>query len=84
MPSPSPADLPDSGIEPRSPTLQGDSLPSEPPGNQHLVLFTYLFFGCAACQILVPQPLIEPTSPALEVWGLNHWTIKEVPRSSEF
>ena len=25
-------DLPDLGIEPRSPTLQADSLPSEPPG----------------------------------------------------
>ena len=25
-------DLPDSGIKPRSPTLQADSLPSEPPG----------------------------------------------------
>ena len=25
-------DLPDLGIEPRPPTLQADSLPSEPPG----------------------------------------------------
>ena len=24
--------IPDPGIEPRSPTLQADSLPSEPPG----------------------------------------------------
>ena len=29
---PSPGDLPDPGIEPRSPTLQADTLPSEPPG----------------------------------------------------
>ena len=28
---PSPGDLPNSGIEPRSPALQVDSLPSEPP-----------------------------------------------------
>ena len=28
----SPGDLPDPGIEPRSPALQGDALPSEPPG----------------------------------------------------
>ena len=27
-----PGDLPDPGIKPRSPTLQADSLPSEPPG----------------------------------------------------
>ena len=33
LPFPSLGDLPDPGIEPRSPTLQADSLPSEPPGN---------------------------------------------------
>ena len=32
LPFPSPGDLPDQGIEPRSPTLQADTLPSEPPG----------------------------------------------------
>ena len=32
LPFPSPGDLPNPGIEPRSPALQADSLPSEPPG----------------------------------------------------
>ena len=32
LPFPSPGDLPDQGIEPRSPALQADTLPSEPPG----------------------------------------------------
>ena len=32
LPFPFPRDLPDPGIEPRSPTLQADSLPSEPSG----------------------------------------------------
>ena len=32
LPFPSPADLPDLGIEPGSPSLQADALPSEPPG----------------------------------------------------
>ena len=32
LPFPSPEDLPDPGIEPESPTLQADALPSEPPG----------------------------------------------------
>ena len=32
LPFPSPGDLSDSGIEPRSPSLQADALPSEPPG----------------------------------------------------
>ena len=31
LPFPSPGDLPDPGIKPRSPTLQADTLPSEPP-----------------------------------------------------
>ena len=33
MAFPSPGYLPDPGIEPRSPTLQADALPSEPPGS---------------------------------------------------
>ena len=32
LPFPSPGDLPDPGIEPRSPTLQADALTSAPPG----------------------------------------------------
>ena len=32
LPFPSPGDLPNPGIAPRSPVLQEDSLPSEPPG----------------------------------------------------
>ena len=32
LPLPSPGDLPDPGIEPRSPVLEADTLTSEPPG----------------------------------------------------
>ena len=32
LPFPSPGDLPDPGIEPGSPALQADDLPSKPPG----------------------------------------------------
>ena len=32
LPFPSPGDLSNPGIEPKSPALQADSLPSEPPG----------------------------------------------------
>ena len=42
---PPPGDLPDPGIEPRYPTLQADTLPSEPPGeptpNSFLSLTSY-------------------------------------------
>ena len=36
LPFPSPGDLPDPGIEPRSPALQADALTSEPPGKPTL------------------------------------------------
>ena len=32
LPCPPPGDLPNPGVKPRSPTLQADSLPIEPPG----------------------------------------------------
>ena len=37
LPVPSPGDLPDPGIEPRSPSLQADALTSEPPGDVYVV-----------------------------------------------
>ena len=46
-------------------------------GRVHLTLV--FIFGHVARRILVPQPGIEPTSPAVEVWILNHWPTKEVP-----
>ena len=36
QPFPSPGHLPDSGIEPGSPALQANSLPSEPPGKYNI------------------------------------------------
>ena len=36
LPFRSPGDLPDPGIEPRSPALQADSLPSESPGDPYM------------------------------------------------
>ena len=38
LPFPSLGDLPDPGIEPGSPTLQADALPSEPPGKPMVLL----------------------------------------------
>ena len=37
LPFPSPRDFPYPGIEPRSPTFQADSLPSEPPEKPYIV-----------------------------------------------
>ena len=47
LPSPSPGDIPDSGIDPRSPALQADALTSEPPGQmppaKEVINFIHLF-----------------------------------------
>ena len=45
LPFPSPGDLPDPGIEPRSPALETDALPSEPPGEP----VVYKHTGCSSC-----------------------------------
>ena len=43
LPVPSPGDLPDPGIETRSPTLQADALTSEPP-RKPVYPFIHVFF----------------------------------------
>ena len=40
---PSPGDLPNPGIKPRSPILQADSLPSELPVKDHTYMILYIF-----------------------------------------
>ena len=35
-------------------------------------------FGHKACVILAPQPRIEPKTPCIGRWSLNHWTTGEV------
>ena len=41
--------------------------------------FRIFLFGHMTSGILAPQPGIEPMSPALEEWNLNHWTTRELP-----
>ena len=55
LPFPSPGDLPDPGIEPRSPAFQADALTSEPPGkpNWSIVDLQYcVSFRCMAVLFL--------------------------------
>ena len=46
-----------------------------------LFLLNLFFFwwGSMTFRILVSQPGIEPVSPAVEAWSLNHWITREVP-----
>ena len=48
LPFPSPGDLPDPGIEPRSPALQANSLPTELQGKTYIVSISLLIkhLGC--------------------------------------
>ena len=47
-------------------------------------LFIYISFifwpHCAIHGILVPKPGNKPMPSAVEAWGLNCWTAREVPR----
>ena len=36
-----------------------------------------------ACRISVPRPGIEPIASAVETQSLNHWTTREVQKSTE-
>ena len=86
LPFPSPGDLPDPGIEPRSPTLQADALPTEPPGKlkgpvnvqdkpQYVVfppsLCTDMVFG-ACLKTCVPETTLEETQMQDLISRLNH------------
>ena len=49
---PAPGDLPKPGIKPRSPTLQVDSVSSEPPGKPIVYQCTNFRYGLTATQLL--------------------------------
>ena len=57
LPFPSPGDLPDSGIEPRSPALQAESLPTELQGRPHT--------GVGSCSLLQGILLTQGLNPGL-------------------
>ena len=46
LPFPSPRNLPDPGIEPGSPALQADALPSKPPEKSFISFRRSVFFSC--------------------------------------
>ena len=56
LPFPSPGDLPNQGIEPWSPSLQADSLPSEPPGKPQCVFITF----CLSIQLSMVLGFLSP------------------------
>ena len=43
------------------------------------VVFKFFWLGHTECEILVPPPGIELSSPGLEERSLYHWTTREIP-----
>ena len=64
LPFPSPGYLPNPGIEPRSPALQADSLPTELQGKPHFVLILYSSFPGGARGK-------EPTCQWGDIWDVG-------------
>ena len=58
---PSPLDLPNRGIEPRSPTLQADSLPAEPQGKLNIYVWSFHTHMKSMFSI-VATPIYSPTN----------------------
>ena len=73
LPLPSPGDLPNPGVEPRSPALQVDALTSEPPGKPNVhkrskigpVCFTHIAI-CEAAMV-IPECLEFPVCVSFRV-----------------
>ena len=78
LPCPPPGDLPNPGIEPRSPALHVDSLPSEPPGRQ-----VYWTDQPIPSSRDLPDPGIELGSPALQVDSLPAQLTEKLPQNSD-
>ena len=66
LPFPSPADLPNSGIESRSPTLQADALPTELRGNPRGLVIPSLVFPGGS---VVKNPANVGDSGLIPGWG---------------
>ena len=78
MPCSPPGDLPDPGIKPRSPALQVDSLPSEPPAAaaaaaKSLQLYPIL---CDPIDVATRETLKYIDYPL--IWVLNHTLILKI------
>ena len=69
LPFPSSEDLPDPGIKPRSPALQADALPSEPPGKSTSIGYCQL--KKIFLPILISVLCVLATSPLLDMWYEN-------------
>ena len=73
---PSPGDLPNPGIESRSPTLQADSLPAEPQGKPMTNLESVLKSRdiTLSTKVCIVKAMVFP----IVLYGCKSWTIKKI------
>ena len=78
LPFPSPGDLPDPGIEPRSPALEADALTSEPLSKNHSITFIPIKMATIRNKQTNKQEIssIGKDSEKLERLGTGGGTIK--------
>ena len=70
---PPPGDVPNPGIEPRSPTLQVDSLPSEPSGTPITVSVGITLFLAVHLGVVINSPIRDQTqAQAVKAQNPNH------------
>ena len=76
LPFPSPGDLPNPGIEPRSLTLQADSSPFEPPGKPQYIVVIIIKTCPLVCSATGSHiiPKLTTLSPRK-----NHWPLSILP-----
>ena len=74
LPLPSPGDLPDPGIEPWSPTLQADTLPSEPQGKPEISIWykDHIFSGALQSTRYLLQNITILNNKTLEKYFVFH------------
>ena len=73
LPFPSPGDLPNPEIEPRSPALQADSLPSEPPVNK-----AGIWNGASENDVVSSEKTVKSESPSVVPDSATPWTIQSM------
>ena len=80
LPFPFLGDLPDPGIEPRSPAMRADTLPSEPPGKPSQYISEFIWFSISHAHS--PKPVLNFSSgfyvvtfwkKSIHIWNYLLW-----------
>ena len=76
QPFPSPGDFPDPGIEPGSPALYVDSVPSEPPGKPNFMLHPVTLYTTQVNPIFIKLVHLDPWFLTWALYWNSLWSFK--------